>query len=68
MIIHKETGILVKCGEEGELAEQITWMINHPNEREQMGMNARKKVENEYTLEIQAERYRKLYSAITNAQ
>jgi len=47
-----------------ELVQKIEWMINHPKERQQMGQNARKLVEQEYTLEIQARRYLKLYESI----
>jgi len=65
MIKPGETGLLVKSRDAGELAEQIKWMIDHSKERKQMGLNARKVIEQEYTLEIQAKRYQELYSSLS---
>lgn len=60
-----ETGLLAKVRDVGELCEQIKWMIYHSKERKQMGLNARKVIEQEYTLEIQAKRYQELYSSLS---
>ena len=49
---------------EGELAKKIEYMINHPEERQRMGNNARKLVEKKYTLKIQAEQYIKIYEEL----
>ncbi len=65
MVRPGETGLLVKARDVGELAEQIKWMIYHSKERKQMGLNARKVIEQEYTLEIQAKRYQELYSSLS---
>ncbi len=64
IVRHGENGLLATTRNAEELAEQIKWMIDHPKQREQMGLNARKVVEQEYTLEIQAKRYQELYSSI----
>lgn len=60
-----ETGLLAKVRDVGELCEKIKWMIDHSKERKQMGLNARKVIEQEYTLEIQAKRYQELYSSLS---
>lgn len=65
MVRPGETGLLAQTRNAEELAEQIKWMIYHPKERKQMGSNARKVIEQEYTLEIQAKRYQKLYSSLS---
>ncbi len=60
----RETGLLAQTRNAEELAEQIKWMIYHSKERKQMGLNARKVIEQEYTLEIQAKHYLRLYESI----
>ena len=67
MLRQGETGILAQVRNTEELAEQIKWMINHPEECEQMGINAQRVVEQKYTLEIQAKRYRELYNSMRKA-
>ncbi len=64
MIRPRETGLLAKVRDVEELCEKIKWMIYHSKERKQMGLNARKVIEQEYTLEIQAKRYQELYSSL----
>ena len=59
-----KTGLLVEVRNAEDLTQKIEWMINHPKEREEMGENCRRLVEEEYTLEIQARRYLALYESI----
>lgn len=65
MVRPGETGLSVKARDAEQLAKQIKWMIYHSKERKQMGLNARKLIEQEYTLEIQAKRYQELYSSLS---
>jgi glycosyltransferase involved in cell wall biosynthesis len=44
-------GRLVPFGDVDAMAGAITWMIEHPAERRQMGMNARARIEKEYSTE-----------------
>jgi glycosyltransferase involved in cell wall biosynthesis len=60
-VIPQRTGLLAEPKNAEDLAGQIEYMITHPKEREAMGENARKLVEQEYTLKIQGERYIELY-------
>lgn len=45
------TGLHFEAGNAADLAEKVRWMDEHPNEREQMGRNARKVYEENYTPE-----------------
>ena len=61
MITPHKTGLLAELKNTKDLTDKIEYMITHPQERQQMGQNARKLVEEEYTLRIQAKRYLELY-------
>jgi len=61
MVRPGETGLLARVENVEELSEKVDWMINHSEERQQMGLNARRVVEREYSLEIEVKRYIKLY-------
>ena len=56
-----KTGLLAELKNTKDLADKIEYMITHPKERQEMGENARKLVEQEYTLQTQANRYLRLY-------
>ena len=61
-VVHpKETGLLARVGDAADLASQIRWLIDHPEDRVRMGQNARKMMESDYTLDVQARRYLDLY-------
>jgi glycosyltransferase involved in cell wall biosynthesis len=64
IIKSKETGFLVKEKTAEALSEKISWMINHPNECEEMGYNGGKRAEKEHSLGAQAQRYEKIYQQI----
>ncbi len=61
MITPHKTGLLAEVKNTQDLASKIEYMMTHPQERETMGKNARKRIEQEYTLQTQAKRYLKLY-------
>ena len=58
------TNLIAELKNTQGLADKIEYMITHPKERQEMGENARKLVEQEYTLQIQAKRYLKLYETM----
>jgi len=64
MVKPHQTGLLAEAANTEELAKQIEWMVSHTRERQEMGMNARKLVEEEFSIEIQAKRYLALYESI----
>ena len=51
-----ETAITVKPGDPVELSEAIDFLWNHPEECERMGKNARKLVEEKFTIDKVSER------------
>ncbi len=64
IVISNKTGLLAELKSTKNLADKIEYMVTHPEEREAMGENARKTVEQSYTLETQARSYRALYEAM----
>lgn len=51
LIRNHETGILTSPGDVEDLANKITWLWEHDEERKKMGENARKEFEEKYTPE-----------------
>lgn len=62
--IHGETGLTVKPGDVTELYQAMEWMIQHPKERKKMGIQARKRVEQEYLSITMMERLEKLFQEV----
>ncbi len=60
----EETGLLAKVGDAAELARQMQWMIDHPDERRGMGARARQMVVGEFTFARQAQKYLDLYDSL----
>lgn len=58
------TGLTVRPGDADELAYAMNWMVEHPEERRQMGMQARKRMKQEYRMETMLERIRELYRSL----
>lgn len=57
------TGLTVRPGEADALADAMNWMVEHPVERLEMGIQARKRMKQEYRMETMLERVRKLYQS-----
>ncbi|WP_347272951.1 glycosyltransferase [Candidatus Kuenenia sp.] len=65
MIEHKETGYLAKPKDIDDLTKGINWIISSSEETKlNLSKKCRKKVEELYALEIQANNYRKLYEEL----
>lgn len=58
------TGMLARCGDAQDLARQIHWLLESPQERDQMGRTAREVACEEYDDHLQAHRYQELYRSI----
>jgi glycosyltransferase involved in cell wall biosynthesis len=62
MIKHQENGYLAKPFEVEDLTRGINWVLEDTERYNQLCIRARQKVEQEFTLEIQASKYLKLYN------
>ncbi|MDJ0558489.1 MAG: glycosyltransferase, partial [Microcystis sp. M53599_WE4] len=64
MIEHQENGYLAKPFEVEDLARGINWVLEDTERYNQLCIRARQKVEQQFTWELQAEKYLELYSDI----
>jgi glycosyltransferase involved in cell wall biosynthesis len=67
VIADGETGLLEpKLGSVVGLHDQLDWMLQHLTERRNMGLEARKRVEKQFSSALMAKRYLELYKAVLN--
>jgi len=66
--IHNETGLTVEPGDVDNLAEAMQWMVEHKEERLQMGERARTRMKAEYQLEKMTTRTLELYKELVNKE
>jgi glycosyltransferase involved in cell wall biosynthesis len=67
IIDHQVNGYLAKPYEIEDLAKGISWVIQNAERHEKLSFYAREKVEKEFTLELQARRYSRLYQEVVVA-
>jgi glycosyltransferase involved in cell wall biosynthesis len=65
LVQDRRTGLLFEPGNHEDLAEKITWMVEHENECIEMGKNARKVFEQKYTTEKNLEILINIYNKAT---
>lgn len=65
IITHEKDGFLVENGNVEQLAEHICYLIEHPDERKEMGRNAIEKAEN-YSLDEIGKRWINLFNEVTS--
>lgn len=58
------TGLTVPPGNVQALAEAMQWMAEHPEEREEMGEKARKRMKEEYRMETMLKRLEEFYETL----
>ena len=63
LVIHKETGLLSAPGDPAELADNIVWLLDHPQEAQMMGKRARQKVFSDFSAEKMVEEIASLYES-----
>ncbi|MBW4668520.1 MAG: glycosyltransferase family 4 protein [Cyanomargarita calcarea GSE-NOS-MK-12-04C] len=68
MIEHQKNGYLAQPYKIEDLAKGIAWVLENPERHQKLAENARTKVEQEFTLEIQARRYKSLFDEIQSGQ
>ncbi|MEO1349019.1 MAG: glycosyltransferase family 4 protein [Cyanobacteria bacterium J06635_15] len=61
MIEHHQNGYLAQPYKIDDLAQGVTWVLENPERHQKLSDRAREKVDQEFTLEIQARRYKALF-------
>lgn len=65
IVINGRTGLLFQAGDEKELAEKIVYMLTHAEESEAMGKEARKLVEENFSIDKVVDSLELLYENVT---
>ncbi|MEK3785699.1 MULTISPECIES: glycosyltransferase family 4 protein [Paenibacillus] len=50
-VVHGETGLLIQPGDPAKLEEAIRWMLEHPEERQEMGRKGMERVKRHFVIE-----------------
>lgn len=61
LIKHKETGLLVPKKSPEKIAEAIRWALNNKNKAEKIAKNGKRLIEEEFSAEMAAKKYEKVY-------
>ena len=64
IVSHKQDGYLAEPFSAEDLAQGIAWVLDDPQQHQQLRLNARVKAEQEFTLLLQAQRYSKLFNEL----
>ncbi len=65
VVVHEQTGLLSPLGDAAALAEHLTTMVRDPERVHQMGMAARRRVEERYTWDRIIDRWLEVYLEVT---
>jgi len=68
IVEHQENGYLAKPYNVEDLAQGIIWVLEDKNRHQKLRFSAREKAEQEFTLELQADRYLSLFTDILNTE
>lgn len=68
MIEHRRNGYLARPYESDDLAAGIAWVVEDLERWRKLSEHARRKVEREFTIMLQAQRYRALYEELLEAR
>lgn len=63
-VIHGQTGLLVRPGDSRELARAIVRVLAHPDDARRMGEAGRRRIAEEFTIDMMVERYQCLYDEL----
>lgn len=61
IILDGETGLLIPPGDVGALRRSIRWMINHPEDRMEMGQKGMDRIKNHFSIELSLQRIMDYY-------
>lgn len=68
LIEHQQNGYLAQAYKTEDLAQGITWVLENTDRHQKLCSYARKKVEQEFTQELQAHRYLSLFAELIPSQ
>lgn len=68
IVDHQVNGYVARQGAVDDLARGMTWVLEDTDRHQQLGIAAREKAEREFRLEIQADRYLKLFHQILKSR
>lgn len=66
IVENKKSGILIEPKSSEQIAESVIWMIEHPNEKKSMELEAKKRYEQEFSIERLSNAYIKFYERISH--
>jgi len=61
--LHERTGLLVPAGHPKALGEAVVWMMNHPHERQQLGLAGRKHCRLRFDARTMVDELEKVYAS-----
>jgi len=64
LVLHGETGLLFRAGDENDLAGKLAYLLENPKEAEKMGRNARRLAEEKYSIDKVAAELEKVYEEV----
>jgi glycosyltransferase involved in cell wall biosynthesis len=68
IVLHGETGLLFQAGDVKGLANAIAYMLTHPEESERMGCNARRLVEEKFSIDRVVTQLEILYDKVLESK
>jgi glycosyltransferase involved in cell wall biosynthesis len=63
LVVHEETGLLSSPRNPAELADNIIWLLDHPEKAKKLGERARQKVFSDFSAEKMVEQIENLYES-----
>ncbi len=64
LIIPSETGLLIPVGDRAGLARATRYLLEHPGEADRLGQAARRRMQQEFSVERMVQRYARLYEEV----
>jgi len=64
IVLHEKTGLLVPPGDANALSEAILRLINNPKESRRFGEEGRKRVAENFSMEIHASKIERVYAEL----
>jgi glycosyltransferase involved in cell wall biosynthesis len=63
LVVDGETGFLVPLGDVRGLVDKLVWLAHHPDERHNMGVAGRRRIEEMFSLEMVLPQLKAIYQS-----